>query len=103
LAEDLGAFGVDSAILENLEPDKDPVFHMWPGCIPVLRVFLGLGTQWAYYPSGVISGLNYQSAQVEIEMQGIDPADRKQLWFDLKTMEHAAIEALKDYAERSGP
>jgi len=97
LDSDLSAFGASDDIVDVCDVDDVKPFLIWPGCLPVLLVFLGLDTQWRYHfrndGSAQLAGLNYQSAEIEMRMQNVDDSLRSQVWSDLKIMESAAIEA----------
>lgn len=63
-----------------------------PDEVPVLGLFLSLGTQWRWCPiSGRRLGLDYAAIEPAARLQSIEMKPR--MFHDLRLMEEAALEA----------
>lgn len=63
---------------------------VWPENRPTVRMFLAMGTQWLYGPSGPV-GLNYAALPELWERLHVAPNERDDIFSGLQAMEHAAL------------
>lgn len=58
-------------------------------------VFAGMLSQWNVGMSGVI-GLRYEALPLVLEVQGIEPYERREVFDGLGVMERAAVQQLNE-------
>lgn len=98
----MGAFGVDQeAIDEAVEKEREAdAFEVHPDNDEAVGIFLSLQTQWRVIVGGmggvVYQGFDYASIPATLELLGIDPADRGDVFASLRIMEAAALPVLNE-------
>lgn len=81
-------------------PDDYTDTHMIPVAIwPALQVFLSISNQWRNDMNGPYA-LDYNVVPFAMEMQAIPTADRAEVYEDIRTMEHAALNAMRNNAPK---
>ena len=85
----LAAFGVKVE-----EEIGDGPLDIWPENATAVTVFDDMVTSWNVGPGGVI-GLRYETLPVFLEINAVEAAKRRELLDDIKTMESAALEAMR--------
>ncbi len=68
---------------------------MWPDCWQACILFIDCMTQWRSGFSGV-TGLDYASALAVMQLRGIDRRQRSSLFDDLRVMEIAVLNHLRE-------
>lgn len=76
--------------LEILIDAPEPV-EVWPENWQAVEVFDALGTQWAVAPSGKAIGLRYEAMPLVMRIHAVAPADRRQVFEDVRVMENAVL------------
>lgn len=72
--------------------------HIAPDEVPILGLFLSLGTQWRWCPiSARRLGLDYAAIEPAARMQSTEMTPR--LFRDLRLMEQAALDAFMESAK----
>jgi hypothetical protein len=72
---------------------EEEEFGIWPENLPAVQIFMAMGTQWRIGMSGA-TGLDYSVLPAVFELYGI--TDRKQAFNDLRVMESAALEVMRE-------
>lgn len=67
---------------------------IWPENLPAFEAFAALLTQWRVGMSGA-TGLDYAAIPATLDMLGVS-ADRRALFADLRAMEAAALDAMRE-------
>lgn len=70
-----------------------PTFWVWPDCVPVLRLWSAVVTQWRYSAGGDRTGLDYAGVEAALRMLAVPRRDWPDLFTDLRIMERSAMEA----------
>jgi hypothetical protein len=83
------------------EAEGDPI-GVWPDNLPAINVLLAMGTQWRTGFAG-ITGLDYGALPEVWRRLKIPPAERDQVFQDLRTAEKAALEQVQLNNERANP
>lgn len=68
---------------------------VWPEHQTALELFAAMMTQWRTGFNGP-TGLDYSAVPVVMEMHGVPDCDRRQRFEEIRTMERAALEAMRD-------
>lgn len=76
------------------EDYADDMVGVFPDNIPAVNVFIAMSTQWNVGPAGPI-GLRYEVLPEIWKRTGIKPADRGAVFDDLRVLEDAALEAIR--------
>ena len=74
---------------------QDEGESIWPENWQAVQVFVTLSTQWRLAPSGHLLGLDYAAIPPVLSMSGVPRAQWPELFGCLRTMEGAALDALK--------
>lgn len=82
------------AVAGLTEEDFDSGAEIWPENLPAYEAFSALRTQWRVGMSGA-TGLDYSVVPVVLRLQGVPRADWPQLFEDLRVMESAALQAMR--------
>lgn len=77
------------------------VTDVWPENWPVVELFASLQTQWAEGPRGLI-GLRYEVLPAVLDLQGVAPEARRDLFDGLRVMENEVLTVLRQPAEDAG-
>lgn len=70
------------------------VVEIFPDNVPAFNVFVGMSTQWFMGPAGPI-GLRYEVLPEMWRRIKIPPSDRDAVFSDIRTMEDAALQAMR--------
>lgn len=73
---------------------KDQEVEVWPENWPVLDIFSQLSTQWRVGTGGPI-GLDYNVMFRVLDMEGLSGQEWRDFFDDLRIMESAALEAMR--------
>jgi len=74
----------------RLEEDEPEHAAVWLSNWQTMQVFADLLSQWNVGMNGVI-GLRYEALPLVLELHGIEPEDRRDIFDGLRVMERAAI------------
>lgn len=91
---------IDLALAERKPADESEVCGVWAENWPVLRIFLGMATQWqmlAGFSASMWLGLPSTAIESELRMRRVK--DRATVLDDLRAMERAALEILNQKNE----
>ena len=81
--------------MAGLRPeDVATSIEIWPDNEQAFRLFDALSTQWRIGMAGA-TGLDYMAIPVTLRLQGIPRAEWQQLFEDIRTMEAAALLAMR--------
>jgi hypothetical protein len=78
-----------------LREDVQVDVEVWTENWPSLELFSALSTQWRVGMNGP-TGLDYSAVPVVMDMRGIEPDARRDIFEDIRIMERAAIEVFRD-------
>lgn len=76
------------------EDDLDSGAEIWPENLQAYEAFSALRTQWRVGMAGA-TGLDYNVVPAVLRLQGVPRADWSQLFEDLRVMESAALQAMR--------
>lgn len=76
------------------EDDLDIGADIWPENLQAYELFSALRTQWRVGMAGA-TGLDYNAVPTVLRLQGVPRADWPQLFEDLRVMESAALQAMR--------
>jgi len=76
------------------EDDLDIGADIWPENLQAYELFSALRTQWRVGMAGA-TGLDYSAVPTVLRLQGVPRADWPQLFEDLRVMESAALQAMR--------
>lgn len=68
--------------------------EIWPDNLRAYELFNALGTQWRIGMAGA-TGLDYGAIEVALRLQRVPRAEWPQLFEDIRTMEGAALAAMR--------
>jgi hypothetical protein len=68
---------------------------VWPDNLAAVNVFISMSTQWNVGMGGP-TGLNYVALPFALDMAGVSAADRAEVFSDIRIMEDAALEKMRD-------
>lgn len=77
------------------EEDFAQGVEVWPENLQAFQVFSALGTQWRIGMGGA-TGLDYNAVPTVLRLQGVPRAEWPQLFEDLRVMESAALQAMRE-------
>jgi uncharacterized protein DUF1799 len=100
ILEDLRVMGAPAEMIAAWKKAQapEPELLLLPDVYPSVRVFDAMATQWDRAGErGVKVGFKYDRVPLFMRMLGIPPADRRQVFEDLRTLE---LETLRVYAEK---
>lgn len=73
--------------------------YLWPCNVDTFRLWQRMQTQWRYDAAGKRTGLEYAGViRFLVDIQGVKPKDRAQLFGGLQAMESAALAVWDDRA-----
>lgn len=67
---------------------------MWPDTVPAVNTFIAMETQWRVGFAGAI-GLDYAALPAVLDLMEVVPADRHDLFADLRVMEGHALDLMR--------
>lgn len=68
--------------------------EVWLCNLQSVNVFRSMGSQWRYGMAGA-TGLDYSALPVIMHMRGVKPADRAEVFDDVREMEDEALETMR--------
>lgn len=68
--------------------------EVWPDCMPAIRVFYMMSTQWRVGMCGP-TGLEYSVVPMILKSAGIKKKDRERVFADVRIMERAALDEMR--------
>lgn len=78
------------------------MLEVWPDNEPALRIFRLIGTRWRIPPmGGVPMGLDWPSIYPLMDRLGLDDDGWNALHSDLMTMEGAALDTMREFAQKT--
>lgn len=84
------------AVLGLTEEDfEGDAVEIWPENLPAYELFNALGTQWRTGMGGA-TGLDYNVVPAVLRLQAVPRADWPQLFADLRVMEAAALQVMRE-------
>ena len=83
-------------LLDRQEPER--VAYLWPDNVRAWSCWQGVQTQWRVGMSGP-TGLDYAAVYPLLDRKATDPEEWEQLFYDLRVMESAALEAIAESRE----
>jgi hypothetical protein len=95
-AEDLKAFGV-TEVPPGFGDDEDDegeggAFEVLPCNWPAVRVFLACCGQWHISPSGLRTGIRFESIEVAMRRKGVPTDEQDDCWERVTWMERVAAD-----------
>lgn len=84
-----------------MEEATGPPVEVWPDNADALNVFIGMATQWRPSFGGVI-GLDYAALPAVLDMLEITRKKRAAVFDDLRVMEDAALEKIRESMDKKG-
>jgi hypothetical protein len=85
----------------TVEEATGPPVEVWPDNADALNVFIGMATQWRPSFGGVI-GLDYAALPAVLDMLEITRKKRAAVFDDLRVMEDAALEKIRESMDKKG-
>lgn len=79
----------------TLEEAQGEAVGVWPDNLQAVNVFISLSTQWRTGMNGA-TGLDYNALPVVMRMTGVMQADRAAVFEDVRTLEDAAMEIMRE-------
>lgn len=86
---------IDAAKCNYIGEDSDDC-EVWEENWLSVMLFLAVSTQWIISPFGGYIGINYTALQSTMSMIGIKKKKRASMFDDVRIMESAALEVLRD-------
>lgn len=93
----MARFGADDETISALRDADAEAFGIDPDCWDSFRLFLDLDTQWRQ-AEGIPVGLDYGAVPAVLRLQRLRPWPG--LFEDLRVMERALLDALREQRER---
>lgn len=84
-----------AAVGMKLEEAPDRSIELWPDMLQAVEIFSAMSSQWNVGTGGLI-GLRYEALPLILDAHAVAPEKRKDLLSDIRTMERAAVEAMRD-------
>ena len=84
-----------------MEEASGPPAEVWPDNLDAVNVFIGMATQWRPSFGGVI-GLDYGALPAVLDMLEIARKKRAAVFDDLRVMEDAALETIRESLDKKG-
>lgn len=75
----------------TVEEASGPPVEIFPDNLATVNVFIAMSTQWRYGFGGP-TGLDYSGLAFVMDMVGVIPIDRPEVFDGVRTMEDAALE-----------
>jgi hypothetical protein len=69
---------------------------VWPEHVQAVEVFAALLTQWRMGPMGGVVGLDYSAIPPTLELMGVAPDNRRELFEQLRVMENEAVKVINE-------
>lgn len=88
-AQTMASFGL------SLDDFEEKVVEVWPENRLALEIFEAMGTQWRMGFNGP-TGLDYAVIPMLLDQFDVSKKKRKQLFFDLRVMERAALAEIRE-------
>jgi hypothetical protein len=67
---------------------------IWPEHVQAVEVFAALLTQWRMGPMGGVVGLDYSAIPPTLELMGVAPDNRRELFEQIRVMENEAVKVI---------
>lgn len=93
-ADDFAALGIPARARGSFGGDAAE-FGVWPENWPAVELFAAVSTQWRVGMAGA-TGLDYAAVRAAMEMQGVPPADWPARFGEVRIMERAALEVMRE-------
>lgn len=78
----------------GLTPSEQPQPELWDENIATVDVFIAMGSQWNVGGMGGVIGFNYASLPAVLDLLEVPAAERREVFYGLRTMERAAVKIL---------
>ncbi len=84
----------------GLLPSDIPAVEVFEENIPAFDLFCYMSTQWIVGTAGA-TGMNYMVAHHKLDREKLDPEEYEIRMHDLRTMEQAALTAMREQQKES--
>lgn len=79
----------------TLEEAQGDAVEIWPDNMLAVNCFIGMSTQWRVGMSGA-TGLDYNALPFVMRSTGVKPADRNDVFADLRILEDEALAVMRE-------